>query len=432
MTDFSEHFDESLCEKSRDDMLAYGQMGKIVFVFPGVGSQYVGMGKVFFDNFPVFRQTFAQASDILAQDLSALCLEDQRKDELFKLDNAQLIVLTFSTAVFRVYMQEIGIPPQFCMGHSLGEYSALCCAGVFSFQAALELVRRRGQIIGEVSAALDGTMMWVINLEQEKVENICQEVSKENQEVYISAYDSPTQTSISGRSRSLLTAAKKLESLGAIVFPLKLSGPFHSPLMARAAREMRAALQDHEYQAPLYPVIANRSAQPYQGKGSVIDNLSLQLVSPIRWRDSVEYVLHQGIETAVEIGPKDVLKFLLRKNTDRIQSFAIDNEADWQALKERFLIPEAEYLKVIGRCLGAAVSTRNRNDDQEDYEHKVAKPYNRAAALYEGLKSSGKSPSREQVREALVLLRTVLDGKKVPEHEQQRQLKGVLGSRVLN
>lgn len=406
-------------------------MDKIVFLFPGVGSQYAGMGKTFYDNFKVFKETFTEASDISGRDFPGMCFSGDKAGELSQVDNAQLAILTMSTALFRVYMQEIGIEPHYCMGHSLGEYSALSCSGVISFAQALALVRQRGTIIKEVSASLDGTMMWVINLEQEIVQRICKEVFTPGSEVYISAYDSPTQASISGHKNAVLTAARKMEQAGAIVYPLKMSGPFHSPLMTKAAERMKSTLKQYEYKDPLYPVIANRTALPYKDNESVIPNLSLQLISPIRWQDSFVYLLEQGVKIAIEMGPKDVLKFLMKKNSDKIQPFTVDKEEDWQILKERFLIPEEEYLQVIGRCLGAAVSTKNRHIDNEKYEEEVIKPYNRIAGLYEELQEAEKSPTPGQTAEALSMLGSVLQAKKVPQQEQEKKFDKILKGRAL-
>lgn len=407
-------------------------MKKIAFLFPGVGSQYVGMSKTLYDNFKIFKETLEEAGDILKIDFASLSFSKDKKEELDRLDIAQLTLLTFSTAAYRVYMQEIGIQPHYCMGHSLGEYSALCSAGVIQFPDALELVRQRGSILKEVSAGIDGTMMWVINLDNQIVEDVCQKASKPGQEIYVSAYDSPTQTSISGHTAVLMKTAKELEQKGAIVYPLKLSGPFHSPLMKEASERMKAVLQQYEYKSPQYPVIANRDAQPYTDAGSVVDNLSLQLISPISWRASVEYLLQQKVEIAVEIGPKNVLKFLMAKNTNAVRVYTTDNQKDLESIGNDLLIKEDEYLRIIGKCLGAAVSTKNRNDDAEEYEQKVIKPYRRIESFYKEFSEKGKSPGKDQVKEAMELLGAILSAKKVPEQEYSYWTENVLGSKFIN
>jgi len=192
-------------------------MKKIVFLFPGVGSQHVGMGKPLYDDFNVFRETMEEAGDVLGMDMTELCFSPGKKKELDRLGNAQLALVAVSVATFRVYTREIGTRPLFCMGHSLGEYSALCCAGVIPFPEVLKLVKERGTIVNETAAGIDGTMAWVINLDGKVVERVCRETLKKGREVYVSAYDSPHQTSISGVTEALMTTARELEKEGAIV-----------------------------------------------------------------------------------------------------------------------------------------------------------------------------------------------------------------------
>lgn len=405
---------------------------KIVLMCPGVGSQYVGMGKNFYGEKKVFRETINEANDVLGFDIISLCSDSSRKDELFKLENAQLTLVAFSVGLYRVYMEEIGIPPAFILGHSLGEYSALCCAGAIRFPDVLELVSHRGAIINEVSAGLDGTMMWVVNLRERVVRDICRDVTagcSAGKGVYISAFDSPTQTSISGETSAVMEAAKKLEKAGAIVMPLKMSGPFHSVLMGEACRRMKDVLRQYRFEDLKFPVVANRNALPYEGKECIIENLSEQLVSPIRWMDSLLYMMKQGVNTAVEIGPKDVLKFLVKKNSQIIQAFSIDRELN--TLKEKYVINETEFLNLIGKCLGVAVSTKNRHDDSSSYETEVLTPYNKVSAVYDTLVAEGKTPMLEQVNEALAMVRRVMNAKMVPVDEQLAKMEQLLGQRVV-
>ena len=328
-------------------------------------------------------------------------------------------------------MQEIGIHPQFCMGHSLGEYSALCSAGAISFPDALKLVRERGAAVNEAAARIDGTMMWVINLDINILEELCQRSVNEGQEVYISAYDSPTQASISGYRETLMKFARELEKKGAIVYPLKLSGPFHCPLMKEAAEKMKGILKEYKFNQLECSVIANHNALPYANSESVINNLSVQLISPIRWRDSIEYLLGLGVNSAVEMGPKNVLKFLMQKNTDAIRVYTTDNDRDLELLRQELLIQETEYLRIIGKCLGAAVSTKNRNEDGNEYEEKVIKPYRKVEAFYKQASADGRPPNLIQVRESLQLLQAILEAKKVPHEEQTYWFGRILGNKLL-
>jgi [acyl-carrier-protein] S-malonyltransferase len=408
---------------------------KLAFVFPGVGSHYVGMAKAFYDRHKSAVDTFEEASDILNIDMVKMCFEASKKEELDKLENSQTALLTASVAMFRVYLEETCMLPNMCMGHSLGEYSALCCAGVVQFCDALQLVYQRGAIIKKVSAQLDGTMMWVINLDIDVVDEVCSRLNAEGEKVYVSAYDSPQQSSISGSTDSVMKAAKQLEEAGAIVYPLKMSGPFHSPLMAGAAQEMESVLGQFHYDEPKWPVIANLDARPYRGAGSVTANLSKQLVSPILWQASLQYLSDQGVSAALEVGPKDVLKFLIKKNTPDIRVFCLDNEQDYMYFRENVVLVDEDFLQTIGRCLGVATSTRNYNTDPEEYEEFVVKPYRKIEALYGAYSTAEneKVPSPSELGEALQLCRRILEGKKIPQPQQAELLKQrVLRNKIVN
>ncbi len=286
---------------------------KIALVFPGVGSQHTNMAKSFYDNSDIARETFEEASDTLKMDMAEICFSNDSADKLNEIDISQLALVTASMAIFRVFQKEIGLSPSYCLGHSLGEYSALCAAGVVEFSDVLQIVKQRGRIIKETISSCDGTMIWVINIDYKTVEEVCREYI-ECGDVYISAYDSPAQCSISGRNDTIKSLTRTLEGSGAIVYPLKMSGPFHSPFMANAADEMKAVLRGYRYRFPECQVISNYNTQPYQGTESLIDNLSKQLMSPVRWQESVMNLMNCNVKYVIEIGPKDVLKFLIKKN----------------------------------------------------------------------------------------------------------------------
>jgi [acyl-carrier-protein] S-malonyltransferase len=202
--------------------------------------------------------------------------------------------------------------------------------------------------------------------------------------------------------------------------------------MKEASERMTAVLQQYKYKNPQYPVIANRNAQPYTGAESVVDNLSLQLISPISWRASIEFLLEQEVGIAVEIGPKNVLKFLMAKNTDAMRVYTTDNQKDLELISNELLIKEDEYLRIIGKCLGAAVSTKNRNDDTEEYEQKVIQPYRRIESFYKEFTEKGTSPGKDHVKEAVEILGSILLAKKVPEQEYNYWTENVLGNKFIN
>ncbi len=302
-------------------------------MFPGVGSQCVGMGEFFYDNFKVARDTFEEAGEVLAMDFTRLCFSKSEEKELSKLENSQLALVVVGVATFKVLAGELGIEPRCCLGHSLGEYTALCSAGVLLLNDTLLIVKERGKLLSQAAATMDGIMAWIINLDTRVVDRVVAENTGKGVTLFVSAYDSPTQSSISGPRDSVLTVGRQLEKEGAIVYPLKLSGPFHSPLMRDAVEKIKSVLKRYNFNGPRYPVIANRDAGLYSGE-NVVDNLSLQLTHPILWRSSLQLLVDQGVDMAVEVGPDKVLKHLMVNTTSAVTPYSMENAKDLDKLKE--------------------------------------------------------------------------------------------------
>ncbi|SDW03989.1 [acyl-carrier-protein] S-malonyltransferase [Marininema mesophilum] len=404
---------------------------KVAFMFPGVGSHYAGMGEYFNDNFKIARETFQEASDTLGTDMVSLCMDKSRKLSLDALENAQTALVTVSMAAFRVFEQEIGIKPDAMLGYSLGEYSALCASGVMGFADVLKLVHSRGLIVSEYAASIDGTMAWVNNLEPETVEQICAEVKKAGEEVVVSAYDTPQKTSISGSNAGIRLAGEKVVERGGIPIPLRMSGPFHSPLMKPAADRYRELLIDSKIHSPNVPVIANRSALLYRDVEGVLDNLWLQLVEPVRWLDSLRYLLQEGMTIAVEMGPKDVLKYLLKAVDPNLLMVNYEKEKDVRRTEQALVVQETEYNQVITNCLAVVAGTRNYSTDLADYERRVVLPFRQVQHRYEELAASESSPKLSDVQRALQMMQGALTAKRIRGEERERHLQRVLNNKVL-
>lgn len=193
----------------------------LCFAFPGVGSQYSGMCKELYDEYDIVRETFEEASDVLHMDMRRLCFDREEEETLNKLEYSKLALVCSSIACHRVFTKETGLQPAAAMGYSLGEYTALCSAGVISFKDTLEMVRARALIINEAAAATQGTMAWVVNLDSSRVEEICSEARNEGIEVYVSAVDAPAKASISGALASIEQVASRLEDDGEWLFPFR-------------------------------------------------------------------------------------------------------------------------------------------------------------------------------------------------------------------
>lgn len=309
-------------------------MSDIVFLFPGQGSQYVGMGKSLYEAHPSVRQLFAQGSEAAGIDLARLCFEGP-ETALMQTENVQPAITLINLAVLLVLRDE-GIEPTATAGHSLGEYAALCAAGVLSVADTMRLVTLRGAAMRDAASSVSGGMTAIFGLEAERIEPICREVADVGA-VEVANHNSPKQVALTGEVPALQRAAELAKKAGAkLVVPLKVSGPWHSRFMAPAADRMREHLANCSLGTPTIPVIANVTADVYPSEpGAIRDLLTRQLVSPVQWSRSMRRLLEEGRREFVESGPGKVLSGLMRDiDRDARVSNVHDSEtlAKFQAL----------------------------------------------------------------------------------------------------
>jgi [acyl-carrier-protein] S-malonyltransferase len=407
-------------------------MNKIALLFPGQGSQYAGMSTGICEKYPAAKRTFEEANEALGFDLKKLC-DAGPIDELTKTMNSQPAILVTSIAIYRIYMDEIGAAPLCCAGHSLGEISALTCAGAIEFMDAVKIVHRRGKFMQEAVALGAGAMTAVMGTDKDTIAAVCQKISTGDNIVVISNYNSPDQTVISGHQAAVTRAAEELAQKGAKTFPLKVSAPFHSPLMQPAADKFKTELQQYRYHDLKYPVISNVTAAPYSGKDQLIENLVEQLVQPVQWVASMAYLQSQGIELAVEIGPGTVLRDLMKKNAPGILALSYDKEKDVKQIMEKLspqnpaVVDKAAKLKLISRCLAIVVCTPNQNWDNDQYQKGVVEPYRKVQQMLDELEKADIEPTPEQMKEALEMLRLVFKTKRTPAAEQTERFNQIFG-----
>ncbi len=297
----------------------------IAFVFPGQGAQKVGMGKALAGQFPICRETFAEADAALGESLSALCF-DGPDDRLMLTENTQPAILAMSTAVARLAVSK-GLRPAFAAGHSLGEYSAHVAAGTMSFADALGTVRRRGRYMQEAVPVGEGAMAAILGLDADGVARACAEAAQ-GQVVTPANLNAPGQIVIAGHKDAVARASERAKELGARrAIPLAVSAPFHCSLMkpaeARLAPELRA-LATHD---PAFPVVANVDALPKRTASDSIEALVKQVSSPVRWEDVVRRLLADGATTFVELGPGTVLAGLIKKIERSATVLSIEDQA---------------------------------------------------------------------------------------------------------
>jgi [acyl-carrier-protein] S-malonyltransferase len=301
----------------------------IAFIFPGQGSQYPGMGKELAGNFSAARLVFEEANDALGEDLASLCFNGPEED-LKLTANTQPAILTTSIAALRVVQEETGLAPAFAAGHSLGEYSALVCAGALSFADAVRTVRQRGRFMQEAVPVGVGAMAAIIGLEAEALDEVCREAAR-GEVVSPANFNSPGQVVIAGHAAAVARAVDLAKERGAKrALPLPVSAPFHCALMVPAGERLQAVLEGIPVGALQVPVVTNVEATPNEDASRVRSLLVEQVSAPVRWDASVRAMANSGVERYIEIGPGKVLTGLVKRI---VKGAAAGNVEDAAGLK---------------------------------------------------------------------------------------------------
>ena len=303
----------------------------IAFVFPGQGSQFAGMGNDLARNFPVARQVFEEADEALGFSLSRLCFEGP-EDDLKLTQNTQPAILTVSIAALRVLQQESDFAPDFVAGHSLGEYSALVCAGSLQFADAVRTVRSRGEFMQQAVPVGVGGMAAIIGLDSAVVEKVCVEAAQ-GEVVSPANFNGPGQVVIAGHVSAVERACTLAKEKGAKrALPLPVSAPFHCPLMVPAGEKLAEVLEKINISAPQVPVVTNVEAQPNRDAVRVGNLLVQQVSEPVRWQESVQYMADQAVDRFVEIGPGKVLSGLIKRIAKKSELGNVEDCASLQKL----------------------------------------------------------------------------------------------------
>jgi len=287
-------------------------------MFSGQGAQKIGMGKEFYDNFEICRETFDEASQALGMDIAKLCFEEAKL--LNQTEYAQPALLTVGMASYRLLIER-GFAPDALMGLSLGEYTALTAAGVFDFAAAVRLIHKRGKIMTKY--AKEGGMLAAIGVENAILEEICRKVSDEIGFVACANFNTPDQTVLAGEHAALDACVPQIKIAGGKAMLLKVSGPFHTPLMADAAERFSFELSRLDAKEATLPVISNVSANLFCVE-SYVDILSNHMVSPVRWTECVEKAMSMGVDTFIELGSGKTLVNFVKKIDGRTKVFAVE------------------------------------------------------------------------------------------------------------
>ncbi|WP_335912177.1 MULTISPECIES: ACP S-malonyltransferase [Shewanella] len=308
-------------------------MENFAFVFPGQGSQAVGMLADLAEGYPVVTETFREASEVLGYDLWQL-VQQGPAETLNETDKTQPALLSASVALYRAWQAAGKAAPSVMAGHSLGEYSALVCAGVLKFTDAVKLVELRGQLMQQAVPAGTGAMFAIIGLDNDAIAKACED-SAEGAVVSPVNYNSPGQVVIAGEKNAVERAAAACKAAGAkMAVALPVSVPSHCALMKPAADKLASALGDIEFNQPLIPVINNADVAQPQDAADIRDALVRQLYSPVRWTETVEAMAAMGVTELYEVGPGKVLTGLCKRINKSLTAKAVNDAASLAALIE--------------------------------------------------------------------------------------------------
>lgn len=402
---------------------SYRKVGSVLktvaCIFPGQGSQYKGMCKELYQKEQKVRDLFDRASKTLNIDFIHLCFETE-DNELVHTRNAQLAIFLTSYCMYQK-LQEDRIRVRYMAGHSLGEITALTCAGAIKFEDALKIIYCRGTLMQEAAEQSMGGMCAIIGVPMHKIVHMCEELTDETGFVSIANYNSDSQIVVSCSTNKISMISKMVEQMQGRCQVLNVAAPFHSISMKEASVKFAEELRKYTFHDLQCEVISNVTGKPYQNSSEIYEKLVSHMTSPVMWLDTMKYFLKKKVGIVIEVGPKNVLKKLMKHYTTFLKVFTMDLEED-RANLDSYLDDLKQSSSVIIQCLKAAVCTPNKNWNQEEYKEGVVKPYKKLRKLQLKLEEENREATEREEEVAVSLLKTLFTTKKVEESEQEYRL----------
>ncbi len=375
------------------------------------------MGKSFYDNYKEGGNYFDRASEVLGFDLANLCF----KGPLGKLTEAEKVqpaILTVSVICFKIFQKEIKFKPDYLLGHSFGELSALACSEAISFSDAIYIAKLKGQEAKKAIKNKETEMALVKNINRDELEELCRKHSDDKERVVIAVLNTAKQITIAGDKNAVEKVKTEAIEKGGEAETLKTSAPFHSPLLEPGVEKIKTEMAKFDYNNFAYPVISCLNNKIYKNKNDIIKNISESFVRPVRWEEVILGLENKNINTALEMGPQKILTNLIPEISDNIKTYNFNSTKDIETLKESFPKKSEKNNKdIIIKCLKIAVCLKNNNHNEKEYQEKVVKPYNKVHQRLLELEESGQEPRQKDVDNAVLMLEKVFKYKKINNKE---------------
>ena len=383
------------------------------------------MSKELCVEYDVARYTFEEANEVLGYDLRKICFEGSLSN-LCNMENMFPALLTSSVAAFNVYMKEVGVTPQFCAGHSLGEYAALTCAGVIKFEDALRITHKRGIYVNEVGNSGIGEMTVINGIDERLLEDECKRVRTPDSIIGISCYNSPLQSAVSGTKEAVEKIEDFAVSQNGTVSHFIGGVPIHSALMKPAMEKLKNDLGSYSFHNATYPVISNVTARPYNGPESVAENLYMQLISPVKWRQTLDYMNKFGISLVIEMSPKNIFGSVISSFYNNMGYCCFGQKRERDKFLDRTANSDGATLGLsnfITKCLAAAVATPNLKGADVS---RIQANYNNIQEIRETVRVKRSDPTVEQINRALSSLKAIFEIKGVNKVEQEEIVDSII------